>query len=73
MRTVYIGTTLVTPWASVLAQEDRGSVQILAAFSTELGGLRYHMEEQVIRGFANTRAGYFAIGKACADPIAMTT
>ena len=37
MRTVYIGTTLVTPWASVLAQEDRGSVQILAAFSTRAG------------------------------------
>jgi hypothetical protein len=29
---IYIGSTLTTPWASVLAQNSQGGVQILAAF-----------------------------------------
>jgi hypothetical protein len=45
---VYIGLTLTSPWASVLAQNAQGGVQILAAFVTEAGGLRYHFEQQVI-------------------------
>jgi hypothetical protein len=38
---VSIGSTLTSPWAAVLAQNSRGGVQILAAFVTEAGGLRY--------------------------------
>jgi hypothetical protein len=45
---VYIGSTLTSPWASVLAQNPQGGVQILAAFVTEVGGLRYHLEQQVL-------------------------
>jgi hypothetical protein len=45
---VSIGSTLTSPWAAVLAQNSRGGVQILAAFVTESGGLRYHVEQQVI-------------------------
>jgi len=47
-ESVYIGTTLVSPWASVLAQNVQGGVQILGAFVTETGGLRYHLQQQVI-------------------------
>ena len=44
---VYIGSTLTSPWASVIAQNAQGDVQVLASFVTEAGGLRYHVEQQV--------------------------
>ena len=36
-----------SPWASVIAQNAQGDVQVLASFVTEAGGLRYHVEQQV--------------------------
>ena len=45
---VFIGTTLVSPWASVIAQNQGSGVQILAAFVSEMGGLRYHLQQQVM-------------------------
>jgi hypothetical protein len=52
MNPLYIGSTLTSPWASVLAQNAQGGVQILAAFVTEAGGLRYHLSSRLSRGFA---------------------
>lgn len=45
---IFIGSTLTSPWASVLAQNVQGGVQILAVFVTEAGGLRYHFEQQAL-------------------------
>jgi hypothetical protein len=44
---IYIGLTLTEPWASVIAQGQNG-VQVLAAFVSQSGGLRFHLEGQVI-------------------------
>jgi hypothetical protein len=46
---IYIGLTPTEPWASVIAEGQNG-VQILAAFVSQSGGLRYHLEAQVSRG-----------------------
>ena len=40
-------TPETSPNESILAQNDRNGVQILAAFVTEIGGLRYHLQKQV--------------------------
>jgi hypothetical protein len=40
----------------VLAQNAQGGVQILAAFVTEAGGIRYHFEQQVLPWLFATRA-----------------
>ena len=61
---IFIGSTLTSPWASVLAQNAQGGVELLAAFVTEAGGLRYHFEQQVLAwltqyvrfAFSNRRA-----------------
>jgi hypothetical protein len=50
---VYIGLTLTSSWASVLAHNSQGGVQVLAAFVTEVGGLRSHLEQQVIPWLRN--------------------
>ena len=39
----------MAPWASVIAQNQGSGVQILAAFVSEMGGLRYHLQQQVAR------------------------
>jgi hypothetical protein len=44
---VYIGQTLVEMPATVIAQSDRGSIRILAAFASEGMGLRRHVETVV--------------------------
>jgi hypothetical protein len=41
---VYIGQTLVEVPATVIAQSDRGSIRVLAAFASEGMGLRRHVE-----------------------------
>jgi hypothetical protein len=45
--------TLTSSWASVLAHNSQGGVQVLAAFVTEVGGLRSHLEQQVIPWLRN--------------------
>jgi hypothetical protein len=44
---LFIRRNSVSPLASVLAQNVQGGVQILGAFVTETGGLRYHLQRQV--------------------------
>ena len=44
---IYIGQTLVDMPATVIAQCDRGAVQVLAAFASEGMGLRRHVEGTV--------------------------
>ena len=45
---IFIVLTLVEPWASVIAQNVGGGVQVLATFASQTGGLRYHLEQQLI-------------------------
>jgi hypothetical protein len=40
---------LVEPWASVVAQNVGDSVQVLAAFASQTGGLGYDLAQQLIR------------------------
>jgi hypothetical protein len=42
---IFIGLTLVERWASVVAQNSAGFVQVLATFVSQAGGLRYNIEQ----------------------------
>jgi hypothetical protein len=54
---VFVGQTFVDVPSTVIAQEDRGSIRVLAAFVSEHASLRKHLETMVKPWLlANTRA-----------------